>query len=106
MGLCGLYPHSVQPTSRQHVLLYDMKLGLELADDAGPHTGHGCKTASVETVSHQPVAYPTCRRLQDTVHIAQTIAATVGAETTSPFEFRVLEALLAETAHHFEGKSR
>jgi len=47
-----------------------------------------------------------CRRLKDTVHIAQTIAATIGAETAAPFEFRVLEALLAETAHHFEGKSR
>ncbi|KAA6417175.1 MAG: mitochondrial rna splicing [Trebouxia sp. A1-2] len=46
------------------------------------------------------------RRLKDTVHIAQTIAATIGAETAAPFEFRVLEALLAETAHHFEGKSR
>jgi len=49
---------------------------------------------------------PCCRRLKDTVHIAQTIAATIGAETAAPFEFRVLEALLAETAHHFEGKSR
>ena len=47
-----------------------------------------------------------CRRLKDTVHIAQTIAATIGTESASPFEFRVLEALLAETAHHFEGKSR
>ena len=46
------------------------------------------------------------RRLKDTVHIAQTIAATIGAESDSPFEFKVLEALLAETAHHFEGKSR
>lgn len=57
----------------------------------------------------KPVATscPVCfRRLKDTVHIAQTIAATIGAESDSPFEFRVLEALLAETAHHFEGKSR
>ena len=47
-----------------------------------------------------------CRRLKDTVHIAQTISATIAAESSSPFEFRVLEALLAETAHHFESKSR
>lgn len=40
------------------------------------------------------------------MHIAQTISATIAAESASPFEFRVLEALLAETAHHFEGKSR
>lgn len=46
------------------------------------------------------------RRLKDTVHIAQTISATIAAESSAPFEFRVLEALLAETAHHFESKSR
>lgn len=59
-----------------------------------------CREAGCEFLIHA------CRRLKDTVHIAQTIAATIGAESDSPFEFRVLEALLAETAHHFEGKSR
>ena len=62
--------------------------------------------AAVVAADKEPGTVTACRRLKDTVHIAQTISATIAAESSSPFEFRVLEALLAETAHHFESKSR
>lgn len=47
-----------------------------------------------------------CRRFKDTLHVAQAINASLATDLGLPFEFRILEALLAETAHHFEAQSR
>lgn len=46
------------------------------------------------------------KRFKDTLHVAQAINASLATDLGLPFEFRILEALLAETAHHFEAQSR
>ncbi|KAL4424906.1 hypothetical protein ABPG77_002129, partial [Micractinium sp. CCAP 211/92] len=51
------------------------------------------------------VLFP-CRRLSDTVRISQSVKAAVAQKASLPFELKVLEALLAETARAYANKSK
>ena len=46
------------------------------------------------------------RRLHDTVRLAQALKSAICQRSALPFELKVLEALLSETARAFENKSK
>lgn len=43
-----------------------------------------------------------CRRMSETLHVAQSIKSSITQTSPLPFEFKVLESLLAETSWFFE----
>jgi len=65
------------------------------------------RTESAKAViySDKAVLFP-ARRLSDTVRVAQAIKSALSQRSALPFELKVLESLLAETARSFDTKTK
>lgn len=49
------------------------------------------------------IVFP-CRRMTETIHVAQTVKRSISQRSALPFELKVLESLLSETTSYFEKK--
>ncbi|KAI8104648.1 hypothetical protein M9434_003201 [Picochlorum sp. BPE23] len=65
------------------------------------------RTETVRSVIYcdKAVLFP-CRGLKETIHVSQTIKTAICMKSLLPFELKVLESLLAETARDFDKKYR
>ena len=63
------------------------------------------ETARAVIYADKAVLFP-ARRLQDTVRVAQAIKSALTQRSALPFELKVLESLLSETALSFDKKSK
>ena len=65
------------------------------------------RTETVRSVIYcdKAVLFP-CRGLKETIHVSQTIKTAICMKSSLPFELKVLESLLAETARDFDNKYR
>jgi len=63
------------------------------------------ETARAVIYADKAVLFP-ARRLQDTVKVAQAIKSALTQKSALPFELKVLESLLSETASMFDKKSK
>jgi len=61
------------------------------------------RTEIVRAIIYQDktILFP-CRRMSETLHVAQSIKSAITQTSPLPFEFKVLESLLAETSCFFE----
>jgi magnesium transporter len=67
---------------------------------------HGEDRLAQQMASLLLLCFPNRRRLNDTVKISQSIKAAIVQTSPLPFELKVLEALLSETARAYANKSK
>ena len=96
----GLHPRDV------HLFTADSGLGARAM--IAPRSGailFRTEVAKAVVYADKVVLFP-ARRLQDTVHVAQAIKSAIIQRSALPFELKVLESLLSETASAFDKKTK